>query len=177
MTLDPPLKSDRSRRITLTVIIVSFTILLDQFSKNLIRTNIGILEKVEVITPYISFLRVENSGAFLSSGEGVDQWIKYLLLTLLPSLGLLITLLMSFYRMKELIYWNVLGLSLLMGGGISNIFDRFIYRTVTDFIHINISPLNKGIFNIADIAIFTGILILICNIIIRRSPLKRLVVN
>lgn len=167
----------RNRRIVLTVITVSLLILIDQFSKNLIRANLGIFEKVEIMTPYISFLRIENSGAFLSSGEDVEQGTKYVLLTLLPSLGLLAMLAVSIYRKKQPTYWNALGLNLLIGGGISNLIDRFLYQTVTDFIHIGFSPLNMGIFNIADVAIFGGIIILLCHIMLRRSPTKQFITN
>lgn len=171
------LNSDRNRRIALTVITVLLIISVDQFSKNLIRTNIGILEKVAVIEPYISFLRVENSGAFLSSGEDVEQGKKYLFLTLFPSIGLLITLVISIYRNKQLAYCTSLGLNLLIGGGISNIIDRFIYKSVTDFIHISIGPIKMGIFNIADTAIFIGMILLLRHILTRKSQLKQAALN
>lgn len=171
------LNSDRNLRIALTVITVLLIISIDQFSKNLVRTNIGILEKIAVIEPYISFLRVENSGAFLSSGEGAEQEIKFLLLALLPSIGLLITLVISIYRNKQLSYCSALGLNLLIGGGISNIIDRFIYQSVTDFIHISIGPIKMGIFNIADTAIFMGMILLLRHILTRKSQLKQAALN
>lgn len=177
MTNNQHANQGRNRSIKLRVITILLIILLDQFSKNLVRTNIEILEKVEVMAPYISLLRVENSGAFLSSGEGAEQGTKFLLLTLLPAIGLLITLVISIYKNKQLSYCGALGLNLLIGGGISNIIDRFIYQSVTDFIHISFSLIKLGIFNIADTAIFIGMILLLRHIVTRRSPMERPAVN
>lgn len=50
----------------------------------------------------------------------------------------------------------VAGLSLILGGGLSNLFDRYKTGYVIDYINFNKKPLNKIIVNIGDIAIFFG---------------------
>jgi signal peptidase II len=53
-------------------------------------------------------------------------------------------------------------LSLVAGGGISNLIDRFLYDgRVTDFLNVGIGSLRTGIFNLADMAILAGALLLI----------------
>ncbi len=50
----------------------------------------------------------------------------------------------------------VTGLSLILGGGLSNIFDRYKSGYVVDYINFNKKPFNKLIVNLGDIAIFFG---------------------
>lgn len=53
------------------------------------------------------------------------------------------------------------GLSLLLGGGMSNLYDRYTKGHVIDYFRINIGPkrLRKIIFNISDFCIFIGALL------------------
>lgn len=57
----------------------------------------------------------------------------------------------------ETIAWGCI-----LGGGLSNLFDRIFFQGVLDFIEcsLSVSALSFPIFNIADIAIFIGFLIL-----------------
>lgn len=54
-----------------------------------------------------------------------------------------------------------LGFSLIFGGSLGNIFDRLYYGSVVDFIDVNINNINWFIFNIADVFITTGVILLI----------------
>ena len=49
-----------------------------------------------------------------------------------------------------------------IGGGIGNIYDRFLYGSVTDFLFIDLGGVFKtGIFNIADLSVTTGMILII----------------
>src|SRR6185437_669837 len=53
-------------------------------------------------------------------------------------------------------------LALVAGGGISNLIDRLLYDgRVTDFLNVGIGSLRTGIFNLADMAILAGALLLV----------------
>jgi len=53
-------------------------------------------------------------------------------------------------------------LALLAGGGTSNLLDRLLYDgRVTDFLNVGIGSLRTGIFNLADMAIMAGALLLV----------------
>ena len=57
---------------------------------------------------------------------------------------------------------TVLAVALIFSGGVGNLYDRIAYGgSVVDFISIGIGPVRTGIFNIADIAITVGVLILL----------------
>jgi signal peptidase II len=55
-------------------------------------------------------------------------------------------------------------LALVAGGGISNLIDRLLYNgRVTDFLNVGIGGVRTGIFNVADMAIMAGALLLLLN--------------
>ncbi|MGZ3723594.1 MAG: signal peptidase II, partial [Bdellovibrionales bacterium] len=59
---------------------------------------------------------------------------------------------------------NLMGLTLVLGGGTGNLIDRMTYGHVTDFLILGYGPLHTGIFNLADVTICLGtILILWAN--------------
>ena len=54
-------------------------------------------------------------------------------------------------------------LSFIIGGAIGNLYDRIIYKAVPDFIDFHIKDLHWFTFNIADIFISLGIILMILN--------------
>lgn len=61
-----------------------------------------------------------------------------------------------FFRKKERFFSG-----LVITGGVSNLLDRFIYKGVLDFIHLPFLP----IFNLSDIFIVMGILIIAVDLL------------
>lgn len=57
------------------------------------------------------------------------------------------------------------GISLLLGGGMSNLFDRYTKGHVVDYFHINIGPqwFRRIVFNISDFCIFIGALLAVSS--------------
>ncbi len=57
---------------------------------------------------------------------------------------------------------SIAGLSLMLGGGFSNLYDRiFNNGAVVDFLNVGIVGLRTGIFNVADMALMLGAALLI----------------
>ena len=111
----------------------------------------------------------ENSGAFLSLGSTLPEPWRHLIFTVLVGLflaGLLSYVLLS----RELAMRHVVYLWLVCGGGLSNLVDRIAYDGhVVDFLNIGIGSLRTGIFNVADMAITAGALLLALDSF-RKSP-------
>lgn len=108
----------------------------------------------------MTLTKIENTGAFLSLGDSLPQPIKMLLLTFLPIvvLGLVLVYLMTKKNSSNL---TILGICFIAGGGIGNIYDRAMYGSVTDFLHIDFVVFQTGIFNMADVSIMTGVFIIL----------------
>jgi signal peptidase II len=136
----------------------------DQISKSIVRKRIDYNEQISLMKSYVTLTKIENKGAFLSLGHSLPQPIKLLLLTILPmiSLGLGFLYLMS---KKNLSNMTIVGSCFIVGGGVGNIYDRLIYGSVTDFLHIDFVIFETAIFNMADVSILTGVLTLTVEVI------------
>ena len=62
-----------------------------------------------------------------------------------------------------------IGLAFVVGGGIGNIYDRAIYGSVTDFLHLDFYLFKTGVFNLADVSIMTGVFIVLIAFMIRQT--------
>ena len=62
-----------------------------------------------------------------------------------------------------------LGFMMIFGGSLGNIFDRIYYSSVPDFIDIHINNFHWFIFNVADIFISLGVMLLIFKEIFLRK--------
>lgn len=134
----------------------------DQVSKNIARTNIDYGERIVVISNYMMLTKVENSGAFLSWGTELPEFLKLLLLTILPVLVMLGMIYYVFARPLLSKYVSI-GLAFVIGGGIGNLIDRILYGSVTDFLHIDFYLFQTGIFNLADVSIVVGAVLIITS--------------
>ena len=60
-------------------------------------------------------------------------------------------------------------LALILAGGLGNQIDRLLFQGgVTDFLFLTLGPLHTGIFNVADMAIMAGALLLLLDL--QRQP-------
>jgi signal peptidase II len=67
-------------------------------------------------------------------------------------------------RAKQLKSFEMTAFILIFSGGIGNLIDRLLFdRHVTDFINLGIADFRTGIFNIADVYVTTGVLMLLFN--------------
>ncbi len=103
----------------------------------------------------------ENSGAFLGLGSTLpDPW-RHLIFTVLVGIFLL-ALLIYLLRSRDLTNFAMICLAFICAGGLSNLIDRVTYDgRVVDFLNVGIGSLRTGIFNLADMAITFGALLML----------------
>jgi signal peptidase II len=105
----------------------------------------------------------ETTGAFLSLGASLpDPWRQLIFTGLV---GVFLAALLGYLLFSQnLTHFAVLCLSLVCAGGISNLIDRIAYDgRVVDFLNVGIGPLRTGIFNVADMAITGGALLMLVD--------------
>jgi len=110
------------------------------------------------ITSFLSLKVSINRGISWSLFSGNDT----LTFVIISSLVFGILCFLAYYtleRQKE--EYDVLGETLLLAGGFSNFIDRLIYGGVIDFISISWGGWSFPIFNIADIVISIGVMVII----------------
>ena len=152
---------NKSQRYLLVTIIIFISFILDQFSKIWIRNNYEDYVEQKIIGDFFSLIKVENTGAFLGMGSELPEYARILLLIILPIIVLILITIYTYVE-KTLDHISIIGFSLIIGGGIANIFDRILYGSVTDFLYINLGGIFKtGIFNIADLSVTTGMILVI----------------
>lgn len=101
----------------------------------------------------------ENEGAFLSLMSSFPDEVRFWILTVLNGLvlvGLAVFLIWS----KEVQKASFLPLALVVAGGVGNLIDRIRFHYVVDFLNLGIGNLRTGIFNIADMFITAGFLLM-----------------
>ena len=151
----------KNKRNLYIISLVILNIILDQLSKFWIRGNVAPYSDINIIADYFIITNVENSGAFLGLGSDFSPVIKSILLLALP-VGVLVTVLVYVFKDKSIDKLSLIGYSSIIGGGIGNIYDRFLYGSVTDFLFIDLGGVFKtGIFNIADLSVTTGMILII----------------
>jgi len=139
----------------------------DQISKSMVRNRIDENEQILVVKNYVRLMRVENEGAFLSLGNSLPKVVRFILLSLVP-LAILGFGIGYLFTKKNLSKTMLLGFAFVIGGGIGNLYDRLIYGSVTDFMHIDFVIFQTGIFNMADVSIMTGMTIVIIGSLLDR---------
>lgn len=150
-----------SKRSIYIFLVIILTIAVDQISKIIVRTKIEPGSYTEIIGEYFQLLNVENTGAFLGMGSDLNPTLRVILLLVLPILVLGFVL-RHILKDKTLDNWSLFAFSSIIGGGIANVFDRIVYGSVTDFLYIKITDLLRtGIFNMADLSVTTGMIILV----------------
>ncbi|MEZ4988498.1 MAG: signal peptidase II [Saprospiraceae bacterium] len=147
-------------RIIAVLAIVAANIGLDQWTKAWAKKELQYQMSQSFWDNFFRLTYVENEGAFLSLGSDLSHNWRTTLLHWFPAVVLVI---MFFYTLfsRELNKWQTIGMSFILGGGISNIYDRIAFGKVTDFMNMGIGDLRTGVFNFADVSIMLGLAIML----------------
>jgi signal peptidase II len=109
----------------------------------------------------LQLILATNRGAFLSLGAGLPERVRTAVFTLcVAALSMAGVVWLLRHRRRSAI--ETMAMSLVVGGGIGNVLDRMLRAgAVTDFIFVRIGPLHTGIFNVADVCVTAGALMLV----------------
>jgi signal peptidase II len=146
---EPPLMMHKKWKVFTFVVLLA--IVCDQISKLIVSRLMHRGQSIPVIPQIFSITYVRNPNA--AFGIPIGTPVVMMILTSIA------TALLIFYfaKLKEggsLLY---VGLSLIIGGAIGNLIDRFRMRQVIDFIELGIRHLKWPVFNIADSCVTIGI--------------------
>lgn len=156
-----------NKRSIYIILVIVLTIAADQISKVLVRNNIvgrtdtHPSERISLIGDALIMMNVENTGAFLGMGSDLNPTLRIILLLILP-IVVLAFVLRHILKDTSLDNWSLFAFASIIGGGIANVYDRVVYGSVTDFFFIDLGGVFKtGIFNLADMSVTTGMIILV----------------
>ncbi len=144
-------------------------LLLDRVSKWIISTNITLHDSIQVIPGFFRITHVENTGAaFGLFADSPSEW-KIALLVLFSVVALVIVAALL-WRNSHTMTSTGVGLSLILGGALGNLWDRLIHGRVVDFLLFYIGQYQWPAFNVADSAIVVGAGLLVIEILFSSSP-------
>ncbi|HUK26065.1 MAG TPA: signal peptidase II [Terriglobales bacterium] len=146
------------------LLIAFLVVLLDRFSKRLVASRISMHDSITVIPGFFRITHVENSGAaFGLFADSPSEW-KIAMLVLFSLVALVIVVALLWKNSHSLTTTGV-GLSLILGGAIGNLWDRLVNGKVVDFLLFYIGQYQWPAFNVADSAIVVGAGLLVFEIL------------
>ena len=148
-----------ARRWAAVAAIVLATIAADRVTKQVASGLLASAPPRSYLSDTVRVEYTENRGGFLGLGATLPPPVRSLVFTVLTMVLLLVVSAVLARRGTGTA--ATVGLSLLWAGGASNLADRVARGAVVDFLNLGIGPLRTGIFNVADIAITAGVLILL----------------
>ena len=123
----------------------------DQMAKIFIKNNISEFFKVDTIIPFFKITHVKNYGAAL----GILNSSRWILVAITAAFIIYFLYLIIIKKIKNKLF--VLSAAFIVGGGISNLFDRVLYGYVIDYLSVSFFP---PICNLADYFISAGVVLL-----------------
>jgi signal peptidase II len=159
------------KKIALILILLFFCVGCDQGSKY----TAGYFLKGQAVHSFwgdvLRLGYVENRGGFLSLGAGMPDHMRFVLFVVLVSVFLAALLIWTV--LNDDLHWSRAAAStLIISGGLGNLIDRIVnHGAVIDFMNVGIGSIRTGIFNMADIAIAAGLLMLAVSL--SRKPRNR----
>jgi signal peptidase II len=157
------------RRLLLIVTILVSCVGCDQTTKAVAKTYLSETQAVSLLGGSVRLQVAKNYGAFLSLGAKLHRSARTALLTV----GVATVLGALFIYCLLATPSNLIALSalaIIIGGGVSNLIDRLLYQGyVIDFLNLGVGSIRTGIFNVADVFIMSGMLLLVCSNRLSRS--------
>ena len=144
-------------------------IALDRVTKWTISRRLSMHDGIQVIPGFFRIIHTENPGAaFGIFADSPSQWklgmlIGFSIIALVIVSGLL-------WKNSHTMTSTGIGLALILGGAVGNLWDRLVSHQVVDFLLFYVGPHQWPAFNVADSAIVVGAALLVIEIVFAKSP-------
>lgn len=144
-------------------------VLLDRATKWAVAKNISLHDGIQIIPGFFRLTHVENRGAaFGLFADSPAQW-KIAMLVLFSIVALVVVLALL-WRNSHAMTTTGIGLALILGGAVGNLWDRLLNGRVVDFLLFYVGQYQWPAFNVADSAIVCGAGLLVIEILFAKTP-------
>jgi signal peptidase II len=155
-----------ARAVYLLIALIVF--LLDRWTKHIVALRISLYSHIQVIPGLFRLTHTENTGAAFSLfADSTAPW-KTGLLIAFSVLALAVVSILLWKNHPAHVATGV-GLSLIMGGALGNLWDRLARGRVVDFLLFYVKGYQWPVFNLADSAIVVGAGLLVLEILFHKS--------
>jgi signal peptidase II len=151
------------------LLIALLVLVLDRVTKWMVAKDIPLHDSKQIIAGFFYLTHVENRGAAFSLfADSPSEWkIAMLVLFSLVALAVVSGLL---WRSNHAMISTGIGLGLILGGAMGNLWDRLLSGRVVDFLLFYLGSYQWPAFNVADSAIVVGAGLLVFEILWTKSP-------
>jgi signal peptidase II len=144
---------------TILAFLIAFTVIaLDQATKYLVVRYLGSYDAIEIF-PFLHIVSVRNTGAAFGMFKSLGS--NFFVIVSAAAIVFLV------YLIRKNAY-NLLGLSLILGGAVGNLIDRLFHGKVVDFIDFSVGSYHWPSFNVADSALSVGIVIILLTSLLKK---------
>jgi len=140
-----------------TFLIVLLIFIIDISTKTYALNNL-LPYNPEAVTSFLNFTLAFNHGAAFSLLSEAGGWQRWFFIAFS-----IVVIIIIIYILKKENFSEYVPFSFVLAGAIGNLYDRIYYGYVIDFIEFYYKDLYWPIFNVADIAISVGIILLLYN--------------
>ena len=151
------------------LLITIAALVLDRVTKWQVQQRIELHDGVTVIPGFFRLIHLENPGAAFGFFAQTATPLKLGLLIALSIIALIPVSILLWRSSRSLSSTSV-GLALILGGAIGNLWDRLLHHRVTDFLLFYYREYEWPAFNFADSAIVVGAALLVVDLLFNASP-------
>src|SRR5216684_654607 len=153
------------------LLIALIVVLLDRWTKLVVAQRISLYSHIQVIPGFFQLTHTENTGAAFSLfADSTAPW-KTVLLIAFSVIALLVISALLWKNNHAHIVTGI-GLALIMGGALGNLWDRLARGRVVDFLLFYVKRFQWPVFNLADSAIVVGAGLLVVEILFAKSHIQ-----
>jgi signal peptidase II len=155
-------------RVRLVHFILALVIVaLDRWTKHLAATRIRMYQYIQIIPGFFRLTHTENTGAAFSLfADSHSHWKTVGLVGFSIVAMIIVTVLL--WKQSQVLTIGGIGLSLILGGAVGNLWDRIASGRVVDFLLFYVKQYQWPVFNLADSAIVVGASLLVIEILFTR---------
>ena len=150
------------------LLIALVVVLLDRSTKHLVAQRISLYSHIQVIPGFFQLTHTENTGAAFSLFADSNAHWKAAMLIAFSVIALMVVSVLLWKNHHAHVATGI-GLSLIMGGALGNLWDRLTRGRVVDFLLLYVKRYQWPVFNLADSAIVIGAGLLVLEILFHKS--------
>jgi signal peptidase II len=139
-------------------------VVLDRFTKWLVENRLDLHDTINLVPGFFRITHVQNKGAaFGLFAESNSEW-RVTILVMFSVVALIVVAGLLWKNHHSMVTTGI-GLSLILGGALGNLWDRVVAGHVVDFLDFYLGSYHWPAFNVADSAIVSGALLLVAEIL------------
>ncbi len=150
------------------LLIALIVVVLDRWTKHVVAQRISLYSHIQIIPGFFRLTHTENTGAAFSLfADSPAPWKTVLLIGFSVIALAVVSILLWKNNHAHMV--TGIGLSLIMGGALGNLWDRVARGRVVDFLLFYVKRYQWPVFNLADSAIVVGAGLLVIEILFTKT--------